>query len=61
MKRAQKKRIYITPASVPTTVAIEKALLVTTTLLAPEVDETQNMNAETPGSDLPGGSMYFEI
>ena len=61
MKRAQKKRIYITPASISTAVAIEKALLVTTTLLTPDVDETQNMNALTPGSDAPGGSMYFEM
>lgn len=61
MKRAQKKRIYITPSSISTTVAIEKALLVTTTLLTPDVDETQNMNALTPGSDAPGGSMYFEM
>jgi hypothetical protein len=61
MKRAQKKRIYITPSSNSTSVAIEKALLVTTTRLLLEVDETQNINAKTTGSDEPGGEMYFEF
>ena len=61
MKRAQKKRVYFAPVSISTAVTIEKALLVATARLLLEVDETQNMNARTTGSDEPGGSMYFEF
>ena len=53
-------RNYDAPRSVPTDVAIEKALLVATARLRLQVDETRNMNAEVTGADEPGGEMYFE-
>ena len=59
MKRNETKRNYDAPRSVPTDVAIEKALLVSTALRL-QVDETQNVNAEVTGADQPGGEMYFE-
>ena len=59
MKRHQAKRTYSSPRSVPTEVAFEQALLVTTARLLLEVDELEN--ATTPGSDEPGGGMYFEF
>ena len=61
MKRHQAKRTYSSPRSVPTEVAFEQALLVTTTRLLVEVDESENVNATTPGSDEPGGAMYLEF
>ena len=61
MKRVQVKRNYIAPASNSTAVTIEKALLVATATLLLNVDETQNMNARSAGSDEPGGAMYFEF
>ena len=61
MKRQHAKRIYSSPWSIPTDVAFEQALLVTTTRLLVEVDESENVNATTPGSDEPGGGMYFEF
>ena len=60
MKRNETKRNYDAPRSVPTDVAIEKALLVSTARLRLQVDETQNVNAEVTGADQPGGEMYFE-
>lgn len=60
MNRNEMRRIYDVPRSVPTEVAFEKALLVTTTRLRMQVDEAQNVNAETPNADEPGGEMYFE-
>ena len=59
--RNQMKRTYRSPLSLPTEVAFEQALLVTTTRLLIQVDETENVNATTPGSDEPGGEMYFEF
>ena len=63
MKRHQyqAKRTYRSPLSKETIVAFEQALLVTTTRLLVEVDESENVNATTPGSDEPGGEMYFEF
>lgn len=61
MKRQYAKRIYCSPRSIPTEVAFEQALLVTTTRLLVQVDESENVNATTPGSDEPGGAMYFEF
>ena len=60
MKRNETKRNYDAPRSVPTRVAIEKALLVSTARLLLQVDETRNINAEVTGADQPGGEMYFE-
>ena len=60
MKRNETKRNYDAPRSVPTDVAIEKALLVSTARLLLQVDETRNINAEVTGADQPGGEMYFE-
>ena len=53
------KRTYRSPLSLPTEVAFEQALLVTTARLLMEVDELENVNA-TAG-DEPTGDMYFEF
>jgi hypothetical protein len=55
------KRTYRSPLSLPTEVAFEQALLVTTTRLTEYVDEAHNINAEIDGADEPGGEMYFEF
>ena len=55
------KRTYRSPLSLPTEVAFEQALLVTTTRLLVQVDETENVNATTSGADEPGSPMYFEF
>lgn len=55
------KRTYASPLSKPTEVAFEQALLVATARFLFEVDESENMNAKTSGSDQPGGEMYFEF
>ena len=55
------KRTYSSPLSFPTEVAFEQALLVTTTRLLVEVDESENVNATIDGADAPGGDMYFEF
>ena len=55
------KRTYRSPLSFPTEVAFEQALLVTTTRLLVEVDESENVNATIEGADEPGGDMYFEF
>ena len=60
MKRTEFGRTYDSPRSFPTEVTVEKALLVSTARLLLQVDEAQNVNAVTPGSDEPGGEMYFE-
>ncbi len=52
------KRTYRSPLSSPTEVAFEQALLVATVFT---VEESENMNAKTAGSDEPGGEMYFEF
>ena len=57
----QAKRTYRSPLSKETVVAFEQALLVTTARLLMEVDELENVNATAPGSDEPGGEMYFEF
>ena len=59
--RNQMKRTYRSPLSLPTEVAFEQALLVTTTRLLVEVDESENVNATIEGADQPGGEMYFEF
>ena len=59
--RNQMKRTYSSPLSFPTEVAFEQALLVTTTRLLIQVDETENVNATTSGADDPGSPMYFEF
>ena len=61
MRRQHAKRFYSSPRSVPTEVAFEQALLVKTARLLLEVDELENVNATTPGSDEPGGAMYLEF
>ena len=61
MRHQHAKRIYCSPRSFPAEVAFEQALLVTTTRLLIQVDETENVNATTPGSDEPGGEMDFEF
>ncbi len=55
------KRTYRSPLSSPTEVAFEQALLVATARFLFTVEEDQNMNAKTAGSDEPGGEMYFEF
>ena len=55
------KRTYSSPLSAPTEVAFEQALLVATARFLFTVDEDQNMNAKTAGSEVPGGEMYFEF
>lgn len=55
------KRNYSSPLSVPTDVVFERALLVTTTRLLMEVDETENVNAADPLDGEPGSEMYFEF
>ena len=55
------KRTYSSPLSLQTEVAFEQALLVTTTRLLVEVDESENVNATIDGADAPGGDMYFEF
>ena len=57
--RNQMKRTYSSPLSLPTEVAFEQALLVTTARLTMEVDESENVNI-TAG-DEPTGEMYFEF
>ena len=57
MKRHQAKRTYCSPRSIPTEVAFEQALLVTTTRLLVEVDESENVNADETSSE----TMYFEF
>ena len=42
------KRTYRSPLSLPTEVAFEQALLVTTARLLMEVDELENVNATSP-------------
>ena len=59
--RNQMKRTYRSPLSLPTEVAFEQALLVTTTRLTMYVDEAHNINADIDGADEPGGEMYFEF
>lgn len=61
MRRHQAKRAYSAPQSKPTEVVFEQALLVTTARFLLEVDETENVNAKTAGSDQPSGEMYFEF
>ena len=61
MKRNTSNRTYQAPLSAPTEVAFERSLLVATARFVLEVDETDNMNAETTGADEPGGEMYFEF
>ena len=61
MRRQHAKRFYSSPRSIPTEVAFEQALLVKTARLLLEVDESENVNATTPGSDEPGGAMYLEF
>jgi hypothetical protein len=53
------KRTYSSPLSLPTEVAFEQALLVTTTRLTTYVDETENVNIEA--GDGPTSEMYFEF
>lgn len=55
--RNQMKRTYRSPLSLPTEVAFEQALLVTTTRLLVEVDESENVNADETSSE----TMYFEF
>ena len=55
------KRNYSSPLSLPTEVAFEQALLVTTARFVMQVDESENINAEIPGADDAGGEMYFEF
>ena len=61
MRHQHAKRIYCSPRSFPAEVAFEQALLVTTTRLLVEVDESENVNATIDGADAPGGDMYFEF
>ena len=51
------KRTYRSPLSLPTEVAFEQALLVTTTRLLVQVDETENINADESSTE----TMYFEF
>ena len=51
------KRTYRSPLSLQTEVAFEQALLVTTTRLLVEVDESENVNADDTSSE----TMYFEF
>ena len=53
------KRTYSSPLSLPTEVAFEQALLVTTARLLLEVDESENVNIVA--GDEPTGDMYFEF
>jgi len=55
------KRTYRPPFSSPTEVLFERSLLVATARLLLEVDELENVNAETTGADEAGGEMYFEF
>lgn len=59
--RNQMKRNYSSPLSVSTDVVFERALLVTTTRLLMEVDETENVNADDALDGEPGSDMYFEF
>ena len=52
---------YPAPSATLTEVLLETALLVTTNRLLMKVDELNNINAATPGTDEPGGDMYFEL
>ena len=45
----------------PAEVVFEKALLVATVRLMPDVDEAENVNAGIEGADEPGGAMYFDF
>ena len=55
------KRSYSSPQSFPAEVLFEHALLVTTTRLLMEVDETENVNADDALDGEPGSEMYFEF
>ena len=57
MRHQHAKRIYCSPRSFPAEVAFEQALLVTTTRLLVEVDESENVNADDTSSE----TMYFEF
>ena len=59
--RNQTKRAYAAPAVTPTEIAFEQALLVSTARFLLEVDELENVNAETTGSDEGGGELYLEF
>ena len=59
--RNQMKRSYSSPLSFPAEVMFERALLVTTTVLDPEVDEIENVNADDALDGEPGSDMYFEF
>jgi hypothetical protein len=59
------KRTYRSPQSLPTEVAFEQALLVSTARFLLNVDETVNMNIMEDGATLApdgeGGDLYFEF
>ena len=55
------KRTYSSPLSTAAEVLFERALLVTTTVLDPDVDETENVNAADPLDGESGSEMYFEF
>ena len=59
------KRTYRSPLSLPTEVAFEQALLVSTARFLLNVDETVNMNIMEDGATLApdgeGGDLYFEF
>ena len=59
--RNQMKRTYSSPLSTAAEVLFERALLVTTTVLDPDVDETENVNAADPLDGESGSEMYFEF
>ena len=59
--RNNQKRNYVSPVSMPAEVVFEKALLVATVRLMPDVDEAENVNAGIEGADEPGGAMYFDF
>ena len=59
--RNQMKRSYSSPQSFPAEVLFEHALLVTTTRLLMEVDETENVNADDALDGEPDSEMYFEF
>ena len=59
--RNQMKRTYSSPLSTAAEVLFEHALLVTTTVLDPDVDETENVNAADPLDGESGSEMYFEF
>ena len=59
------KRTYRSPLSLPTEVAFEQALLVSTARFLLNVYETENMNIMEDGAtsapDAEGGDLYFEF